>query len=159
MMSNEHPMGAQPKIAVSRRTLNVIFAGLVILLLAGSVFLFKGFSGLYASSGASDQATTLQGTSLNGVPAPDFTLTDQNGATVALKQLRGRPVVLTFLDSVCPHSDCSLMAQYLTWSGQFLGAKQSAQVSWVAVSLNPWHDTPATATAFLTSRQVSRPMR
>jgi YtkA-like len=31
-------------------------------------------------------------------------------------------------------------------------------VAWLALSLNPWHDTPASATAFLKTRQVSIPM-
>jgi protein SCO1/2 len=104
-------------------------------------------------------AGMLQGTSLNSVPAPDFTLTDQQGAAVSLGALRGRPVVLTFLDSVCPHADCSLMAQYLTWGAHDLGAQQTLQVAWVAISLNPWHDSPASASAFLTAHQVSMPMR
>jgi peroxiredoxin len=31
------------------------------------------------------------------VPAPDFALDDTNGQTIRLSDLRGRPVVLTFL--------------------------------------------------------------
>lgn len=37
-------------------------------------------------------------------PAPEFTLTDQTGATVSLRSFRGRPVLLTFLDSLCRQS-------------------------------------------------------
>src|SRR4029079_12472234 len=94
---------------------------------------------------------------LNGVPAPDFQLQDQNGQPVSLAQFHGQPVVLTFFDSVCPHAECSLMAQYLEWSAQFLGA-DSSRVAWVALSVNPWHDTPETARAFLTSHKVTLPV-
>ena len=35
------------------------------------------------------------------LPAPDFTLRDQSGGTVALHSLRGSPVVLAFLYPGC----------------------------------------------------------
>ena len=97
------------------------------------------------------------GADLGGIPAPGFRLEDQYGATTTLDQFRGRVVVLTFFDSVCPHADCSLMAQYINVTGRDLGA-QSSQFGWVAISVDPWHDTPASATAFLQSRQVTLPM-
>jgi protein SCO1/2 len=102
-------------------------------------------------------APTLQGTTLDGVPAPAFQLQDQHGQTISLASLRGQPVVLTFFDSVCPHTDCSLMAQYLEWGAQFLGA-DSSHVAWVALSVNPWHDTPESAQAFLTTHSVTLPL-
>jgi protein SCO1 len=97
------------------------------------------------------------GADLGGIPAPNFSLKDQNGATVTLDQFRGRVVVLTFFDSICPHADCSLMAQYINVTGRDLGA-QSSQFGWVAISVNPWHDTPDSASAFLHSRQVTLPL-
>jgi protein SCO1/2 len=97
------------------------------------------------------------GYDLGGIPAPEFSLTDQHGAPISLSQFRGRPVVLTFFDSVCPHADCSLMAQYINVTAKDLGA-QSNRFGWVALTVNPWHDTPATTTAFLESRQVTVPM-
>ena len=39
-----------------------------------------------------------------GEPAPDFELTDQNGARMKLSSLRGSPVVLAFVTSWCPFS-------------------------------------------------------
>src|SRR3954452_24659109 len=45
--------------------------------------------------------TLLQGTDMLGVPAPDFQLVDQSGQQVALKQFRGRPVVLAFMFTHC----------------------------------------------------------
>lgn len=102
------------------------------------------------------QQAVKEGVDLGSTPAPAFSLLDQNSTAVSLDSLRGHPVVLTFLDSVCPHADCSLMAQYLNWTAKDMGA-QSADVRWVAISVDPWHDTPATATAFLQSRQVTMP--
>lgn len=151
---------ARALAALPRSTRNTLFAGVVLLLVLVALLGALGTAALVRQRQADELAArTLQGTSLNGVPAPDFTLTDQNGARVSLSGLRGRPVVVTFLDSVCPHADCSLMAQYLTWSAQALGAQPARQVAWVAISLNPWHDTPASVAAFLTSRQVSMTVR
>jgi cytochrome oxidase Cu insertion factor (SCO1/SenC/PrrC family) len=103
------------------------------------------------------QRAYQEGTNLGGDPAPAFTLHDQTGTAVALDQLRGRPVVLTFFDSVCPHADCSLMAQYLNWTAKDLGAP-SASVNWAAISVNPWHDTPASVRTFLSAHQVTMPL-
>ncbi|HEX5289314.1 MAG TPA: hypothetical protein VFX25_10610, partial [Streptosporangiaceae bacterium] len=44
------------------------------------------------------------------LPAPGFSLTDQNGRTVSLASLRGKVVLMTFLDPVCT-SDCPIIAQ------------------------------------------------
>ena len=98
------------------------------------------------------------GTNLAGVPAPNFTLRDQTGATVSLQQYRGHPVVLTFFDSVCPHEDCSLMAEYVNATASDLSKQDASSVAWLALSLNPWHDTPASAATFLKTRQVSIPL-
>jgi protein SCO1/2 len=146
--------------ALPRGTRDALFAGVALLVVLVTLLAALGATALVRQRQADAlAASTLQGTSLGSVPAPNFALTDQYGASVSLAALRGRPVVVTFFDSVCPHADCSLMAEYLTWSAQALGAQQTQQVAWVAISLNPWHDTPASVAAFLTSRQVSMPVR
>ncbi|HTZ24545.1 MAG TPA: redoxin domain-containing protein, partial [Streptosporangiaceae bacterium] len=45
-------------------------------------------------------------------PAPGFTLTSQDGHQVSLSSLRGKVVLLTFLDPVCT-TDCPIIAQEL----------------------------------------------
>jgi hypothetical protein len=50
-----------------------------------------------ASSGATERAGPRV-----GMPAPDFVGTDSNGKTVALKELRGRTVVLEWTNHECP---------------------------------------------------------
>src|SRR5690242_6646972 len=103
-------------------------------------------------------STQLLGTDLGGTPAPTFNLIDQNGKSVSLDQLRGHPIMLTFFDSVCPHTDCSLMANYVNTSYQEMASSERSRVIWLAISLNPWHDTPSTAKTFLTSRGVNAPI-
>ncbi|HUY79273.1 MAG TPA: SCO family protein [Ktedonobacterales bacterium] len=116
--------------------------------------------GVYNSHATAAQSgpTSLQGTDLGATPEPAVALKDQNGVPVSLAQLRGKPVALTFYDSVCPHSDCSIMAQYMNATATDMGAEAS-QVNWVAISLNPWHDTQSTVQLFLTSHQVTAHMK
>jgi cytochrome oxidase Cu insertion factor (SCO1/SenC/PrrC family) len=79
-------------------------------------------------------------------PAPGFQLTDQDGRAVSLAGLRGKVVLLTFLDPVCT-SDCPLIAQEFRAADQLLGAKRR-DVVLVAVAANPVYYTTAYTRAF-----------
>ena len=79
-------------------------------------------------------------------PAPAFSLTDQHGAPVSLASLRGKAVLLTFLDPVCV-SDCPLIAQEFRQAGQQLGAA-ARHVELVAIVVNPVFYTVAYTQAF-----------
>ncbi len=68
-------------------------------------------------------------------PAKPFQLTDQHGRMVSLASLRGKVILLTFLDPVCT-SDCPLIAQEFRAAGQLLGAN-ARHVELVAVVANP----------------------
>jgi cytochrome oxidase Cu insertion factor (SCO1/SenC/PrrC family) len=80
------------------------------------------------------------------VPAPAFRLTDQNGAGVSLARLRGKVVLLTFLDPVCT-SDCPLIAQEFRQADQVLG-RQARHVELVAIVANPLYRGLAYTRAF-----------
>jgi cytochrome oxidase Cu insertion factor (SCO1/SenC/PrrC family) len=94
-----------------------------------------------AAAQASTGASTILAQSLAGsvapmdYPAKDFQLTDQNGRTVTPATLRGKVVLLTFLDPVCT-SDCPLIAQEFRAAGQLLGPS-SSRVELVAIAANP----------------------
>ncbi len=68
-------------------------------------------------------------------PAPGFALTDQNGASVTLASLRGKVVLMTFLDPVCT-TDCPIIGQEFKQAGMMLGSKDS-DVELVAIVANP----------------------
>jgi protein SCO1/2 len=147
---------ATPRLALTKPRGNLIAgicSGILLVLIVGTLIHGRG-----TSAAAATGQQTLQGTDLGSTPAPAFHLLDQSGAVVSLDQFRGHPIVLTFFDSVCPHQDCSLMAQYINQSAKGLDAKDASQVVWLALSLNPWHDTPATAKAFLSGHQVTIPL-
>ena len=80
------------------------------------------------------------------VPAPPFSLTDQNGRPVSLASLRGHVVALTFLDPVCT-SDCPLIAQEFRQTDENLDA-QRRNVVFVAVVANPIDRSLAYTNAF-----------
>ena len=73
-------------------------------------------------------------------PAPAFALKDQHGRPLTLTGLRGRPVVVTFIDPVCRNL-CPLEAKILMKAIATLPAAQRPVV--VAVSVNPPADTAA----------------
>ena len=79
-------------------------------------------------------------------PAKPFRLTDQYGRTVSLASLRGKVVLLTFLDPVCT-TDCPLIAQEFRVAGQLLGTA-SGKVELVAVVANPIYHQLADTQAF-----------
>jgi protein SCO1 len=72
-------------------------------------------------------------------PAPRFALRDQDGRPVSLRQLHGRPVLLTFFDSHCDEQ-CPVAGHQL---GQVLsGMPADTRPAVVVVSVNPRGDTP-----------------
>jgi cytochrome oxidase Cu insertion factor (SCO1/SenC/PrrC family) len=79
-------------------------------------------------------------------PAPGFSLTSQDGKTVALSSLRGKAVLLTFLDPVCT-TDCPLIAQEMHSADLLLGARAS-DTELVAVVANPAYLSTAYTQAF-----------
>src|SRR5450631_3416490 len=94
-----------------------------------------------AAAQATPAASTILAESIDGpaapinIPAPDFTLTDQDGKPVTLSSLRGQVVLLTFLDPVCV-SDCPLIAQEFRQAGQLLGPSDP-HVKLIAIDVNP----------------------
>jgi cytochrome oxidase Cu insertion factor (SCO1/SenC/PrrC family) len=80
------------------------------------------------------------------VPAPDFSLTDQDGRAVSLASLHGKVVLMTFLDPVCT-TDCPIIAQEFKQAGRMLGA-QARNVELVAVVANPTYRSTAFTRAF-----------
>ncbi len=74
-------------------------------------------------------------------PAPGFTLTNQEGKPLALKQLRGKVVVTTFIFTGCG-STCPLLTAKLISIQRRLGADAGAKVYFAAISVDPLADTP-----------------
>lgn len=87
---------------------------------------------------------------MSGDPAPDFTLVDQFGHAVSLSSLRGREVVLAFIDSRCKDV-CPLTAQIMYDARARLEAASASQVQLVAVNANPTATSVADVRAWSTA--------
>jgi cytochrome oxidase Cu insertion factor (SCO1/SenC/PrrC family) len=94
-----------------------------------------------AAAQASPVADTILAQAVDGSNAPlnfaasPFRLTDQSGRPVSLASLRGKVLLLTFLDPVCT-SDCPLIAQEFKQAGRLLKA-DAKRVELVAIVANP----------------------
>ena len=100
-------------------------------------------------------AQALAGTSGQpDTPAPGFTLTSQDGRQVSLAGLRGKVVLLTFLDPVCT-TDCPLIAQEMRSADTMLGAKAS-NTELVAVVANPTYISTAYTRAFTSQENLGQ---
>jgi protein SCO1/2 len=73
-------------------------------------------------------------------PAPDFVLTQQDGARVGLADLRGKVAVVTFIYTNCADT-CPLLTAKLVEIQRQLGAN-ATRVRFVAITVDPENDTP-----------------
>ena len=96
------------------------------------------------------------GTMPAGVHAPQFTLTDQNGRRVSMADYRGKTVVVTYVYSHCKET-CPLQAQMVRGALDDLGPGH--QIPALAISVDPFGDTPSSARAFLRKAHMTGRMR
>jgi protein SCO1/2 len=99
--------------------------------------------------GSSDTAVTLPNVAgADAVPAknaPPIELTDQHGKEVDLAKLKGRSVLVAFLYTHCTDL-CPIVAGKVHTAYAHL--KKAERPLFLAVSVDPGHDTPASAAAF-----------
>ncbi len=82
-------------------------------------------------------ANLMQLSPLPHAPAPGFTLTDQNGRTMALSALRGKVVVLEFMDPHCVDI-CPIVSQEFVDAYHDLG-RAAGKVVFAAINVNQYH--------------------
>jgi cytochrome oxidase Cu insertion factor (SCO1/SenC/PrrC family) len=108
----------------------------------------------FAIATAEPNATTLLAQSIDGsgdvvpgdVRPPDFALLDQYGRQVTLDSLRGKVLLVTYLDPVCT-TDCPVIAQEFKQADRLLGGL-SSHVELVAIDANPIYRSPSVLQAF-----------
>ena len=74
-------------------------------------------------------------------PAPDFTLTNQDGKRIALKDLRGKVLAITFIFASCADT-CPLLTATMAGLQDRLGAAFGPDVNFVSITVDPERDTP-----------------
>lgn len=100
----------------------------------------------HAAPATGPSAAPVRLTDMHAQPAPGFTLVDQFGRRTSLADLRGHPVLLTFVDSRC-EDVCKLTAEMLQRTLDQLGA-DAGRVRLLAVNANPRHFTVADVRAW-----------
>jgi cytochrome oxidase Cu insertion factor (SCO1/SenC/PrrC family) len=147
--AHEPPGGGWPPVALRERVAQVGWQAIAAI--AAAVVIAVGAVPMaFASVNRTADPITAQAIAgTNGqldTPAPDFHLISQDGRPVALSGLRGKVVLLAFLDPVCT-TDCPLIAQEMRSADALLGAKASS-TELVAVVANPTYTSPAFTAAF-----------
>jgi cytochrome oxidase Cu insertion factor (SCO1/SenC/PrrC family) len=108
----------------------------------------------YAIAAVEPNATTLLAESIDGaatpvpgdVRPPDVPLVEQQGRPVTFAKLRGKVLLVTYLDPVCT-TDCPVIAQEFKQADALLGS-EARDVELVAINANPLYRTPADLRAF-----------
>ncbi len=74
-------------------------------------------------------------------PAPEFTLTSQDGAPVTLADFRGKVVAVTFTFTLCS-STCPVLTPMMSAVQDRLGQDFGRKVAFVSITVDPERDTP-----------------
>ena len=85
----------------------------------------------------------------DGLRAPDFELTDEQGERIAMRDFRGEPVIVTFLYTHCDDT-CPPAAQQVKGALNELGHDVPA----LAIAVEPPRDTADSARAFLSEQRM-----
>ena len=93
-----------------------------------------------------------------GITAPDFALRDHAGRSVRTRDLRGKAVAVTFLDSQCTEA-CPVIATHVRNALALLAPRERRHVAAVAISTDPRGDTRRSVGAFLRRQRVERNLR
>jgi len=146
-----------------RRSRWLFAAGIVMVVLAGAA-VAVAFALVRSPGGQSlrpsgipasitDSQVNLMGLSpVQARPAPGFTLTDQAGRTLSLADLRGKVVILEFMDPHCTDICPIVSAEYVD-AYRDLGPL-AAKVVFAAVNVNQYHAAVADMLAFSREHQL-----
>jgi protein SCO1/2 len=74
-------------------------------------------------------------------PAPQFTLTSQDGKQIALAELRGKAVAVTFIFTLCS-ATCPVLTPMMSLVQDRLGPDFGTNVAFVSITIDPERDTP-----------------
>jgi protein SCO1 len=80
-------------------------------------------------------------------PAPDFALASHDGSRVALQDLRGKVVAVTFIYTSCTDV-CPLLTEKMAQVREELGPDFGKSVAFVSITVDPERDTPEVLKAY-----------
>ena len=155
---SEAAHGGQTPVSPKRRgpgTPVIVVLGVAVLV--AGLFAFLGVrhrqqqSQLLRASGipstvSTPLATLMALSPLPAKPAPNFTLTDQNGQTLSLASFKDHAVVLEFMDSHCVDI-CPIVSQEFVDAYHDLG-NAASHVVFAAVNVNGYHSDVSDVASF-----------
>jgi protein SCO1/2 len=74
-------------------------------------------------------------------PAPEFSLTSQDGGELKLADLRGKVVAVTFIFTRCIDT-CPVLTPMMSFVQDRLGSDFGARIVFVSITVDPERDTP-----------------
>ena len=74
-------------------------------------------------------------------PAPDFTLTSQNGVPMSLREFRGKVVAVAFIFASCTDI-CPMLTANMARVKDKLGSAFGSDIAFVSITVDPERDTP-----------------
>src|SRR5712672_775672 len=74
-------------------------------------------------------------------PAPEFTLTSQDGTPVSLADFRGKVVAVTFIYTLCTDT-CPVLTPMMSFVQDRLGPDFGTRIAFVSITVDPERDTP-----------------
>jgi cytochrome oxidase Cu insertion factor (SCO1/SenC/PrrC family) len=90
-----------------------------------------------------------------GLFVPTFSLKSYRGSVVRIRSLRGKAVLVTFLDTECK-TKCPLIATVIGDALRRLSRSELRDVAPLALTVNPASDTPTSVRKFLRERHALR---
>ncbi|MDP2710400.1 MAG: SCO family protein [Solirubrobacteraceae bacterium] len=132
----------------ARLRLALFVSGLLAITAIAAVFLFAVGERTVTATGFAGAVRP------SSIPPADFGVRDEHGKPLRLADMRGRPIVVTFLYTTCDDT-CPLIAQQIRIALDDLGH----DVPVIAVSVDPDNDTPRRARAFALRQGLPGRMR
>jgi protein SCO1 len=80
-------------------------------------------------------------------PAPEFSLTSQEGTPVSLADFRGKVVAVTFIYTLCTDT-CPVLTPMMSFVQDRLGPDFGTKIAFVSITVDPERDTPAVLTEY-----------
>ena len=89
-------------------------------------------------------------------PAPEFVLTAQDGRRVALRDLRGKVLAITFIFASCTDT-CPVLTATMAGLQDRLGGAFGPDVQFVSITVDPERDTPEALKRYADAHRAKSP--
>jgi protein SCO1 len=135
-----------------RRLAAAVVVGIAVLAL-GAV------AGVVIASRANSDVASYRGSlPPPGIALPTFDLRDSTGERVRSRALKGKVILITFLETKCKEA-CPIIASQIGQGLELLHPGERRGVVALAISVHPGDDTPASVRTFLHTHRVEGDLR